>query len=252
MIEIIKRIKYIEDFNKDIIDILEESQAGIEIQDFTEPNLLDSDKSKIMGIYKNGLKEFKNTISMHGPFLDLRPGSPDGLVREVSQKRYIEVLEYAKELNAGYVIFHSQINPRMNKKIISDWTNQQNKEAFEFILEKSQYKGIIVIENIFETHPEMLLEMIKWIDNEQIAINLDIGHVRLSDASLEEWISSLKDYIMYVHVHSNDGVYDNHIPPSKEEIDELYSLLNKYDISPKICLEYDVEDLKEELERYIR
>lgn len=247
MRELIKRVRFIEELD---IDLLKRNDVGIEIQDFTEPNLEESEKIKIVGKYKNELKNFNKIISMHGPFLDLHPGSPDYLIREVSQKRYIETLNFANELNVEYVVFHSQINPRMNKKVICDWMNQQNKEAFELILEKSGYKGKIVIENIFETDPRMLLNMVEWIDNDQIGINLDIGHSKLTDPTLDEWIYTLKNYLIYMHVHSNDGVYDTHQAPSKEEVEQLYNILDKHKINPKICLEYNTDDLALELRKF--
>ncbi|HEY4543650.1 MAG TPA: TIM barrel protein, partial [Tissierellaceae bacterium] len=160
MREIIKNIKYIEKFDINTINKLD---IGIEIQDFTEPNLTDEEKNILIKTYKESLKGFENTIALHGPFLDLKPASPDNLIREVSQKRYIETLEYANELNAEYVIFHSQINPRINKDSLNELINSQTKDAFEYILKESKYQGYIVIENIFEYEPILLLNLVKFI-----------------------------------------------------------------------------------------
>ena len=85
------------------------------------------------------------------------------------------------------------------------------------------YKGIILIENIFEETPEMLKELIETINLPNVKINLDIGHAKLGKVSLEEWIRELKDHIDYIHVHSNDGLYDNHEVPTKDEIHNLYN-----------------------------
>ncbi len=249
MREIIKNVKYIEKFD---IDIINKLNIGIEIQDFTEPNLTDEDKKILIKTYKESLKGFENTIALHGPFLDLKPASPDNLIREVSQKKYIETLEYAKELKAEYVIFHSQINPRINKDSLNELINSQTKDAFEYILKESGYKGYIVIENIFEYEPILLLNLVKFIDNEQIGINLDVGHTRLTDCDLEKWISEMKDYIKYMHIHTNNRVYDTHSIPSQKEVDEIYNLLDKYEINPKICLEYEVDDLENEVKKYKR
>lgn len=96
----------------------------------------------------------------------------------------------------------------------------------------------------------MLKELIQTIDLPNIKINLDIGHAKLGKVALEEWIRELKDYIVYIHIHSNNGLYDIHSVPSKEEINELYKLLDKYNMDPILSLEYKIENLQEEMKKY--
>ena len=96
----------------------------------------------------------------------------------------------------------------------------------------------------------MLKRHIEAIDRENIKVNLDLGHAKLSHASLEEWIRELKDHIEYIHVHSNNAIYDQHKSMTKEEVLNLYNLLEKYNINPVLSLEYKVEDLEKEIYKY--
>jgi len=96
----------------------------------------------------------------------------------------------------------------------------------------------------------MLRELIETIDLPNIKVNLDVGHAKLGKVPLEDWIKELKEHIFYMHIHSNDGIYDTHERPREEEIEHLYYLLDKYSINPVISLEYKVDDLKEEITRY--
>lgn len=246
--KILKTISTIDSLN---MEEFEELNIGIEIQDFTEPNLSLDEINMIIHRYKTKFKEFKNIKALHGPFLDLKPSSPDKLIREVSYNRYLYTINVAKELNIDYLIFHSQINPYLNQPSIRKLNNIQSKEFWEEILkEVPDYKGIILLENIFEETPSMLKELIETINLPNVKINLDIGHANLGKVTLEEWIKELKDYIFYIHIHSNDGLYDNHQTPTLEEIKELYYLLDKYNINPVLSLEYKVNDLKEEIKKY--
>src|SRR5690606_16765858 len=129
------------------------------------------------------------------------------------------------------------INPNLNEPFISRLNNTQSKEAWEGILKEAKdFKGIIVIENIFENNPAMLKELIQTINLPNIKVNLDLGHVKLGNEPLENCIKELKEYTYYIHLHSNNGVYDQHLKPSQEEINSSYELLAKDKINPAIAL----------------
>ena len=232
------------------IEELNKLNMGVEIQDFTEPNLAKEEVESTVEKYKEKFKEFNGIKSLHGPFLDLKPASPDKLIREVSYNRYLETIKIGQSLEMDCIIFHSQINPKLNQPRIEELNNMQNREMWLSLLEETNYQGLILIENIFEESPYMLKNLIETINIDNIRINLDIGHVKLGKAPLEEWIRELKDYIVYMHIHSNDSLYDLHSAPSREEVKELYGLLDKYKINPVLALEYEIEDLKKEIEKY--
>ena len=153
-------------------------------------------------------------------------------------------MRIAIELDIDYVIFHSQIIPWLNEPNIANLNNLQAREFWESLLiEIDEFNGIIVIENIFENTPEMLKDLISTISMPKIKINLDLGHARLGTVSLEKWIKELKDYLAYIHLHSNDGFYDLHIEPSEIEINALNSLLYKYNLNPPISLEFKSDNI---------
>lgn len=223
---------------------------GLEIQDFTKPDLSQEEKINITEHYERILEDFQGVKALHGPYLDLKPASPDPLIREVSYKRYREAFRIATQLETDFLIFHSQINPFLNEPYLRDLNNRQTRDFWHEITGETDYRGIILIENIFEKYPEMLKEYIETVALPQLKINLDIGHLRIRKAGLEEWIKALKDEIVYIHVHSNDGNYDLHQRPSHKEISNLYDLLDRYDLNPVIALEYEFDAIEDEVARY--
>lgn len=243
---ILKCISTIDEFN---LDEYMDLNIGIEIQDFTEPNLSEGEIKELVNNYKELLKDIPNIKSLHGPFLDLKPASPDEDIRRISYNKYLRTINIAKELEMDYIIFHSQINPYLNEPFISDLNNRQSKEFWKMITEEAKlFKGTILIENIFEESPQMLKDYMNTLNMEKIKVNLDIGHARLSKAPLEEWISELKDHISYIHLHWNNGKHDQHMEPTDEDIEYIKSLLKQYKINPVIALEYKVSDLKNTVE----
>lgn len=232
------------------IDEIKRLGIGVEIQDFTEPNLTDKEISNLIQKYREVFKEFNNIRALHGPFLDLKPSSPDLEIRRVSQKRYIRSFMIAKELEMDYLIFHSQINPYLNENNIKKLNVSQNKDFWEEITKVVNFKGTILIENIFEETPVMIKELIEAINVPNMKINLDIGHAKLGSVPIEEWFKELENYIGYIHLHGNDGKSDQHFRPTKEEVKELLYLLDKYNIDCPISLEYKVENLEKEVQLF--
>lgn len=245
-----KILKCISTVDKFDLALFSRLNIGVEIQDFTEPNLSIEETTNIINRYRGLFIDFKGIKSLHGPYLDLKPASPDPLIREVSYKRYLDAFQIATQLNTDYLIFHSQINPFLNEPFISNLNNLQAQEFWDEILQETDYRGIILIENIFEKTPDMLMKYIQTVDLPGMKINLDIGHLKARNANLEEWIKELKDYIEYIHVHSNNGIYDLHQRPAEEEIFNLYDLLAKYNLNPVLALEYKFSNIEEEIARY--
>ncbi len=247
--KIVQVVRYYKEFDRDEI---RDNGVGVEIQDFTDPNLSEAEIEKIKFFYKEEFKDLDCIRSMHGPFIDLNPFSPDLDIRKISYNKYIKSLKIAAELEMDYIIFHSQMHDGHLEPIMKEYVMDLNKELFaSLISDVPEYKGYILIENIFEKNPDSLAELIETIGQPRVRINLDIGHAKLMDLTMEDWIGKLKDNMIYMHIHSNNGDFDQHIPPKEGEIDLLYSLLDKYEIDPILSLEYKKQNLEEELEKYI-
>lgn len=227
-----------------------ELNIGVEIQDFVEPNLSNEEMKSIIGNYKGLFKDFNNIKALHGPFLDLKPASPDKDIRRISQEKYFNTLKIAEELEMDYVIFHSQMNPLLNEPQIMELNYSQKGEFVNSLMNKTSYRGIVLIENIFEKDPKDMLRLVDKVESEKVKLILDIGHAKLSGISIENWIKELNNHIAYIHFHSNNGIYDQHKSPSDEEIEELLNLIDKYQIDPVISLEYKKMNIRQELERY--
>lgn len=234
------------------VEELNRSGCGVELQDFVEPNLSKEDVEMLIDGYKNRLAQVKGIKSLHGPFLDLKPASPDKEIRRVSQIKYRRTLEIAHELDVQFVVFHSQINPYLNQSFLRELNNKQAAAFWRALMDVTPYKGEVVIENVFEESPYMLRELVDAIDHDSISINLDIGHSNLGSAPLSEWIHVLGDKLTYMHIHGNSGFEDQHIVPSDEKLTSLLEILDKDGLDPVLALEYKIANISEEVQRYRR
>lgn len=246
-----KIVKCVNDPKKFSKEIFEDLNIGVEIQDFASPYLLDNDWEDRLEEYKKLTEDFKGILSLHGSFLDLNPSSPDKKVEEITWNRYMQSLNIAKELKAEHIVFHSQINPWLKDPRLKEARNKITNVFWEKVMDSlDNYDINIIIENVFDNDPEELAVLVDEIKQPNIKVCLDIGHANLSkETELKEWFDVLGDRIKYIHLHWNNKIYDEHNVPTDSNLKYFYSILKEYNICPIIALEYEVDNITEEVNR---
>ena len=69
----------------------------------------------------------------------------------------------------------------------------------------------IVLENVLEEEPGMLLDIVKGVDDPRLRLCLDVGHVNAySKIPVMDWLEACAPYISHFHIHNNDGGWDTH------------------------------------------
>ena len=244
--KLIKAVRTIADFD---LNLFNELNLGLELQDFTEPCLTDSEIYSLLNEYEKKLPYLKGIKSMHGSFIDLNIASFNRDIAAYSRKMYKRDLFFAKLLNLDFIIFHTQIMPWFKEDFKFDLFLKSNAEFFNEAVENSGFKGCVVLENVCEKDSRLSAKLIEAAASPQVKLNLDWGHALVSGEKLENWFSNNQKHIAYMHLHSNDGKSDLHNPVSKEDFTKLSKLLEKYRLNCPICLEYWDIDIKKEMER---
>jgi len=120
------------------------------------------------------------------------------------------------------LIFHSKQEP----------LNEEEKKEFREIFDFAKEKGV---EMIFESngHPKARVALQFLEDFPDINYCLDFGHINLAlendqfGMELMEFIDKIKDRIVHIHAHNNDGARDQHFGidkgtfPWKKVLDKL-------------------------------
>lgn len=236
------------EFNPTINNMI---SVGVEIQDFAYPAVLDGDWEERLEDYQKKLEKFQGTVSIHGPYMDLNPASPDSKIKAASRERYLQVMKIAQSLRASYLIYHSQIDPALKKPEIKELKINNQLDFWKEMIEEAEKSNItILLENFAEEHFNDLLLLIERINSPSVKILLDIGHVLTNSSfSLLDWLEGLKSRIEYIHFHWNDGSFDAHQSPEESFIKEVTSYLNQLNLNPVLSLEYDIDDIKTEIAR---
>ena len=161
-------------------------------------------------------KSYNLKYTLHCPITDLNISSYREKIRKVSLDFIKDILNTAIEINAklivlhpGYSVFKSDYNKSLSSLIKS--LKELNKIQEEYGIQ-------ITIENMpsydmfMFRHPEKSI-----IENlEELKITFDIGHSFLNN-NIQNFLE-LSDLIAHIHIHDNNGVFDEHLCIGKGKI----------------------------------
>lgn len=199
---------------------------GLEIAEYCTAWNMDREFSAVDPLVRESLKGIARS-TLHGPYNELFPCAIDPKARELAAFRYRQAIDLAKNYGSSKVVLHGGYNPWIYYPV---WYVEQSVLFWKEFLKEDP--GVeIVLENVLETHPQWLLDIVKSVDDPRLKLCLDVGHVNAySEIPVMEWLESWSPYISHFHVHNNDGTRDQHSPlregsiPMKEllaSIDEL-------------------------------
>lgn len=195
------------------------------------------------------------TVTMHGPYGSINPGSASEEVRKNTVKRYERVFEVITHLRPRTVVLHAGYNERKFKGDSDLWLAQSMKTWPPFVKEAERLGVVIAAENIFEKTPGTLKALVDGIGSPNFGVCIDSGHLNVfSSVPMEEWFMSLGPRIAEVHIHDNSGNADDHLPVGEGEIDFplFFSLLKKYASDPVYTIEPHGEEVMRRSIRAVR
>ena len=217
------------DVEEKVFNWLCDAERPIEVQDFTSPNILNSDFTGLVLEYKDKLKSHKGTIGLHGPFFGLDLGNREIELQKLISKRLFVALNICEQLGAKYMVIHSPFNDWMNLNkrqyphVLSS-TISAMTDILEAPLKRASDIGCtLVLENCDDTDPKMRLNAIQEINHPNLRLSLDTGHAFLSHSnynapSVIDFIDAAEGYLAHVHLQDVDGYADRHWLPGEGSI----------------------------------
>ena len=180
---------------------------GIELAQFCTAWNMDERFSEVDGEVREMLRGTANA-TLHGPFNELFPCAIDRKARELASFRCGQAIDLAKGYGAKKVILHGGYNPWI---YYPEWYVSESIVFWKDFLSKRDDDMEIVLENVLETEPSWLPDIVRGVDDPRLRLCLDIGHVNAySKVPLMEWLALWAPYIRHFHIHNNDGTRDAH------------------------------------------
>lgn len=222
--------------------------GGLEIQAFSNPDVLESSWRALLKEYKPLLQDFPGPLALHGAFFDMASSSPDARIVALTRERYLLSLDIAAELGATHVVFHTNFLPMIRtEQYRRTWLAGQVEFWNDFGPEAAQRGIHIAIENMWDPDPLLLSDLCSGLDAPNVGVCLDVCHAYLyrrnKQQSLETWIRTLEPHIIHVHMNNSKGVIDEHLalnaPGGMVNYVPLLPSLTHLERDPWLILEID-------------
>lgn len=182
---------------------------GIEIAEFCAACFLDeqlAEKEPVM----QALLPCSDRFLLHGPYSELFPCAIDPKIRDIARLRYRQSIAAAQRYGAHKVILHAGYNPRI---YFTSWFVSESIVFWKEFVQEIPDGMTVCIENVLETEPNMMTDILEAVDSPKLRMCLDVGHAHAySSASPETWVRACAPVLDHFHVHNNNGSVDSHQP----------------------------------------
>jgi sugar phosphate isomerase/epimerase len=167
-------------------------------------------------------------ITLHGPFQDLAPGALDDGVMAASRRRLRQAWRYLPVFRPRAVVCHLGYEARHYRWDQERWLARSAATWKELAGLAALHGVTVMLENVYETEPELFLEVLGKAGAPNLQVCFDVGHLlAFSTGDFPYWLKTLAPVIGHLHLHDNQGDEDNHLAlgtgrvPLKETLDYL-------------------------------
>ena len=186
--------------------------------------------------------------SVHLPFNDLHPGSPDKLILKASRARLTKAFALARIYSPGFMVGHLDYNKELHADDYPGW-RERAMDTWTAFLDAWPDSPPLYLENTYEFDPEPLADVVSGLAGRGVGVCFDVGHWHCfaqgwKRRDLERWVKGLAPHIRVLHLHDNDGSWDQHLGLGKGKIDwpAFFSLLDRYGIKSRATFEPHSEE----------
>ena len=209
---------------------------GMEIAEYCTAWNMDDEFTSTDAAVRIKLEGIERKV-LHAPFNELFPCAIDRKARALAAERYRQAIDLAKTYGATKVVVHGGYNPWIYYPV---WYVEQSILFWKEFLKEDP--GVeIVLENVLETDPQWLLDIVKGVGDPRLKLCLDIGHVNAySKIPVMDWLENWAPYLSHFHVHNNDGTRDQHNALDDGNIPMKEFLLRTEELCPNATFTFEL------------
>lgn len=184
--------------------------------------------------------------ALHLPFFDLQPGSADNLVREACAERLRRAVAVAKIYRPAHMIGHVRYDHMLYMHSYPLWL-ERAVDTWRAMLADWPEHPPLYLENTFEPDPATVAGVVEKLAEERpgrVGLCLDVGHwYSFSEGrrldNLDKWLDVFAPLLKHLHLHDNDGSFDQHRGLGQGEIpwQAFFEGLEKRGLAPSVTFE---------------
>lgn len=208
-------------------------------------DVLDSCSTKDLSEVASILRQEGLTITLHGPFFDLVPGGMDKKILQATRERLKQIFDLVPIFEPKTLVSHTGYDRKRYFNTQDLWLETALETWAPLVRGLHGTGTTLVIENVYEKTPRMLLKLLRGLNSEKVGFCFDAGHMNVfSEMNMEEWLDALGPFLKQLHLHDNDGTWDQHwaIGAGKIPFEVLFRVVNTHKIKPVVTLEAHHED----------
>jgi sugar phosphate isomerase/epimerase len=195
---------------EDAADTAREFGLKLEIAEFCTAMNMDGDFATWDAIVRDKLRG-DTAGAFHAPFNELCPSAIDPKILAVAKSRYADAYELMRTYGTTRMIAHSGYVPLIYFK---EYFVERSIEFWrEFLADKPE-DFTLLLENVLEDSPDILIDVVRGVDDARFRLCLDVGHANtiVSELPVKTWIERGAGLISHVHLHNNYRAWDHHNP----------------------------------------
>ena len=191
------------------------------------------------------------TPALHLPFFDLQPGSADSLVRGACRERLCRAMEVAEIYDPAHMIGHVKYDHLLYMHSYGQW-RERAVETWLAMMDAWPQHPPLYLENTFEPDPATVAGVIEVLGQERpgrTGLCLDVGHwYSFSEGkrldNLDVWLDAFAPLLSHLHLHDNDGSFDQHKGLGQGEIpwEAFFTGLAERGLTPSVTFEPHSDD----------
>lgn len=155
---------------------------------------------------KESLKGISRSI-LHAPVNELFPCAVDEKARELAAYRYRQAIDLAKRYGSQKIVIHGGYTPWFYHPA---WYVSQSISFWKQFLNENPDVNI-VLENVLETTPDLIVDIVEGVNDPRFQMCFDVGHINAySYVPILDWLEACAPWVGHIHINNNNGREDGH------------------------------------------
>jgi len=178
--------------------------------------------------------------TLHAPFFDLAPGALDPRILAASREKLRLAFDLLPIFRPATIVCHLAYEENKHGYQHAKWFANARATWEEMLARTAAVGTPLMLENTYETNPEVHRAMLTALDSPRVRFCLDAGHVlAFARNSWRDWLPALQPWLGQLHLHDNHGGRDEHLPIGAGAFPwpEFFEYLRAEGLTPLVTLE---------------